>query len=355
MGGTGSRGAVPPIPGLETVPTWTSDQARSSEELLSRLAVVGGTAVGCESAQVYAGFGPVVTLVEAAEPLLPAAQFFVGTALAVALAGERLGIRAGTTVTADRSGDEANALLGLSDGTTLSVDRVLLATGRFPAVEDIGLEALAIEVRFGMPLALDEQRRVVGLDNVRAAGHVTGAASCTRTANYRARVVLATLLGRKVTANDRAIPRAVSTDPAVAAGGLTAARAAERGLELGVATLTIGETGRAWTEQPMRPTSKGQLPSQRSPGDRSRPIARRAACASPWASSLPQRVLVRSTRAGHAVPGVRRSPARGAGYDEPRDVEDDSRGPRRGRGRGSAARGRGGRSRCRRRDRRDAS
>jgi dihydrolipoamide dehydrogenase len=246
--GTGSRAAVPPIPGLETIPTWTSDEALSSEELPGRLAVVGGGAVGCELAQVYAAFGAGVTLIEAADRLLPAEEPFAGAALTVALAAEGIDVRAGTTVTAARASGEANALLELSDGTTLSVDRVLLATGRRPAVEDIGLETLGIEVRPGVPLAVDEHCRVVGLDNVWAAGDVTGVAPFTHTANYQARVVLANLLGRDVTADYRAIPRAVYTDPAVAAVGLTAAQAEERGLEVGVATMAIGETGRAWTE-----------------------------------------------------------------------------------------------------------
>lgn len=245
---TGSRAAVPPIPGLETIPTWTSEEALSSEELPGRLAVVGAGAVGCELAQVYATFGVEVTLLEAADRLLPAEEPFAGAALAVALAAEGIDVRPGTLVTAACLGGDGHAELELSDGTTLAVDRVLLATGRRPAVEDIGLETLGIEVRPGTPLEVDDHCRVVGQENVWAAGDVTGVAPFTHTANYQARVVLANLLGRDTRADYRAIPRAVYTDPVVAAVGLTAAQAEERGLEVGVATMAIGATGRAWTE-----------------------------------------------------------------------------------------------------------
>lgn len=245
---TGSRAAIPLIPGLETIPTWTSDQALSSADLPGRLAVLGAGAVGCELAQVYATFGVEVTLLEAADRLLPAEEPFAGAALAVALAAEGIDVRPRTLVTAARLGDNGHAELELSDGTTLAVDRVLLATGRWPSVEDIGLETLGIEVRPGTPLEVDDRCRVVGQENIWAAGDVTGVAPFTHTANYQARVVLANLLGRDARADYRAIPRAVYTDPAVAAVGLTAAQAESRGLEVGVATMDIGETGRAFTD-----------------------------------------------------------------------------------------------------------
>lgn len=225
---TGSRPAAPPIPGLDGVPLWSSDEALLSHERPESLIVLGGGPVGCELAQAYARFGVRVTLLEEAETLLPREAAFAGELLAEALRGDGVDVRTGVRAERARS-DGSLALLTLSDGSEPRAARVLAATGRAPATEAIGLELLGIEAG-KQGLATDEQCRVRGQQRIWAAGDVTGIAPYTHTAEYQARIIVANLLGGSEVADYRAIPRCVYTDPAVAAVGPSEQQAREQGI-----------------------------------------------------------------------------------------------------------------------------
>ena len=244
---TGSRPVRPPVDGLETVPLWTSDEALTADELPRSLVVLGGSAVGCELAQAYARFGCHVTLVELAEHLLPSDEPDAGEIVAQALAEDGVDVRCGVRAErARRDGDRA--ALALSDGTEVHGARVLLAAGRAPATEALGLVTAGVRVESGDPVDVDEHLRVRGTAHLWAAGDVTGLAPFTHTANYHARVLVANLLGGDVRTDHRAIPRGVYTDPAVAAVGLTSAKAAEEGVDVLVERNDISETARAFSD-----------------------------------------------------------------------------------------------------------
>jgi len=242
---TGSRAVVPPVEGLDAVPSWTSDEALSAQERPASLLVLGGGAVGCEMAQVHARFGTSVVLVEPGEQLLGREEPSVSRLLLAALREDGVDVRLG--VQADRfEPSGGGALCSMSDGSTLQVERVLIATGRSPWTDGIGLEALGIAPGEHGGLVADDHCRVA--EHVYAAGDVTGEAPYTHTANYQARIVAANLLGEDRTADYRAIPRAVYTDPAVASVGMDEATAREAGLEPRTAVMDLREVARTSTD-----------------------------------------------------------------------------------------------------------
>ena len=239
---TGSRPTIPPVPGLDQVPTWTSDEALSSAELPASMVVLGGGPVGCELAQVYATFGTEVTLVQSESHLLAPEEAFLGQILSGVLARQGVDVRLESVAQAVRQ-SPSGAVVSLSDGGAVDAERVLLATGRTPWLEDIGLESLGLSPSHD-GLAIDEACRVRGTEHVWAAGDVTGIAPFTHTANYQARVLVTNLRGKAASADYKAIPRTVYTDPPVAAVGMTHAAAAAV-MDVAFAGMDLADTARA--------------------------------------------------------------------------------------------------------------
>jgi pyruvate/2-oxoglutarate dehydrogenase complex dihydrolipoamide dehydrogenase (E3) component len=243
---TGSVASAPPIPGLNDIPFWTSEDALSNDVLPESLLIVGGGAVGSELAQMYQRFGCHVTLVEASDRLMAHEESFVGELLADVLRCEGVDVRCGTPIASARS-MSGHAVLELDGGDALTAARMLVATGREARVRDIGLDTLGIAADPD-GIGVDDHCRVLGQTNVWAAGDVTGVAPFTHTAAYQGRVVAANLAGHAARADYRAIPRCVFTDPTVAAVGLTEEDARARGLSVATASMDVGATARALTD-----------------------------------------------------------------------------------------------------------
>lgn len=129
----------------------------------------------------------------------------------------------------------------------LVADRVLVAVGRRPSTDGLGLDVLGIEPG-ASGLEIDSSGRVRSAEHVWAAGDVTGLAPWTHGANYSARVVAAGLLGQPARADYRAMPRCVYTDPPAAAVGLSASAARDDGIDVATAEMDLRETARAATE-----------------------------------------------------------------------------------------------------------
>lgn len=242
---TGSTAIVPPLPGLDAAPTWTSDQALTATERPASLLVLGGGAVGCELAQVHARFGTRVVLVDTADQLLGREEASIARLLEQVLRDDGVDVRLGVGLDSAEAAD-GGALCRLSDGSRLQVERVLVATGREPATKDLGLDVLGVTPGEKGELEVDERCRVT--DRVWAAGDVTGVAPYTHTAGYQARVVAANLLGEDRVADYRAIPRAVYTDPPVASVGMDAKTAEQQGISARTAVMDLAEVARTSTE-----------------------------------------------------------------------------------------------------------
>ena len=246
--GTGSNPVRPPVEGLDQVPTWTSDEALSAQDRPASLLVMGGGAVGCELSQAHARFGVDVTLVESGPQLVGKEEASIAEALASVLRGEGIDVRLGVEVQRAELTGDGLARVHLSDGSKVEVARVLLAVGRQPTTDGLGLAALGIEPGDDGAVQVDDHCRVEGQQHVWAAGDVTGTAPYTHTANYQARILSANLLGGDRSADYRAIPRAVYTDPAVASVGMDAETAKEQGIDAITAVLDLAEVARTATE-----------------------------------------------------------------------------------------------------------
>ena len=206
-------------------------------------AILGAGPVGVEIGQMLHRYGSRVVMIDDAPRPLPAEEAEVGDLLARSLRGEGIDLMLGTEVVAlTRDGERAR--LRLSDGDQRTVERVVVATGRRPRVDDLGLETVGIEADDG-GIPVDDRCRAA--DGVWAVGDVTGIGQFTHVAAYQGRVVCADILGETVAADYTAVPRSVFCDPEIAAVGLTASGAREAGLDVAVATVPLHEVERGRT------------------------------------------------------------------------------------------------------------
>jgi pyruvate/2-oxoglutarate dehydrogenase complex dihydrolipoamide dehydrogenase (E3) component len=211
---TGSRPLIPPIDGLDSVEYWTNREATRTHKVPQSLAVMGGGPVGAELAQFFSRMGSQVTMIERGKRLLGRVHSDAGDLLGDAFREEGIDVR--TDVGLERV--EPGIRLHLSDGSTVETERLLVATGRRPNVERLGLEQLGIEIS-QRGVEVDERLRAA--QDVWAIGDVTGIAQFTHVGKYQARVAAADMCRRHAKADYRAIPAGIFTDPEVATTGRT--------------------------------------------------------------------------------------------------------------------------------------
>ncbi len=215
---TGSRPALPPIPGLGDVPYLTNESVFELRSAPHSLLVIGGGAIGCELAQAFARFGTRVTLVETGPRLLPAEDARAAAILTDVFTEAGITVRAATGVQNLVPG-AAGASAVLSDGTRVEAERVLVATGRRAETADLGLDAAGIRVDVrGVPVTDPTLRAAAGIF---AAGDVTARAMLTHAADDMGRHAAANALRRRPRPwRPPVIPRVVFTSPEIAQVGL---------------------------------------------------------------------------------------------------------------------------------------
>jgi dihydrolipoamide dehydrogenase len=212
----GADAFVPPVPGLrELEGLWTSREATSMTRVPRRLLILGGGPVGVEMAQAVRRLGGEVVLVDTADHVLAREPGPLGEALGEVLRREGIELVLSATAAAVRR-DGEDVVLELDDGRELRGDRLLVATGRRPRVNGIGLETFGIEPD-GHGVPVDEHLRVT--ENLWAIGDVTGIWPLTHVGKYQGRIVAANILGEPRTASYDAVPRVTYTDPQAAAVG----------------------------------------------------------------------------------------------------------------------------------------
>ena len=213
---TGSDPIVPPIPGLrELEGVWGTREATSMKAVPRCLLVLGGGSAGVELAQVVRRFGGEVVIVEGAHRVLPREPAPLGEGLSEALRQDGIELMLGMHATAAlREGDEY--VLQFDGGTDVRGDRLLVATGRRPRVEGIGLETVGIEAD---PRGIKVDDHLRAGERLWAIGDVTGIWPLTHVGEYEGDVVAANIAGDARPANYEAVPRVTYTDPQAAAVG----------------------------------------------------------------------------------------------------------------------------------------
>jgi mercuric reductase len=232
---TGSRTAVPPIEGIDQIDWLDHVTALDLEDLPESLLVVGAGAVGLEFGQAFSRFGSKVTIVDALDEIAPHTDQHAAMELREALEDEAIAIILGSFVRKISRRDERHvATITPREGgmeQEIEFDRLLLASGRRPNIEELNLEAAGVEIH-KLGIAVDERMRT-NVPGVWAAGDVNGQAQFTPVAQYQARIAVEDMYrpGEGPAADYSVLPTAIFTDPELAAVGLTQMEAEEQGFE----------------------------------------------------------------------------------------------------------------------------
>jgi pyruvate/2-oxoglutarate dehydrogenase complex dihydrolipoamide dehydrogenase (E3) component len=227
---TGTKAAIPPIPGLREAQPWTNREATTANEAPDTLIVLGGGTSGIELADAYASLGTQVTVIEAAPRILGREEPFAGEEVSAALSDRGVVVRVDTKVSAVRRADE-RVTVEVEDGSSVTADEILVAVGRQPHTDDLGIEMLGIGP--GKPIEVDDTLRVPGHDWLYAIGDVNGRILLTHMGKYQGRIVADRILGREVPlrSDGPLSPRVTFTEPQVAAVGHTLASAQDAGID----------------------------------------------------------------------------------------------------------------------------
>lgn len=221
---TGASPAVPPISGLDDVEYLTSDTVWGLTELPAELAVLGGGSIGCELAQAFARLGSRVSLIEGAPRILPREDPLAAAELACALVEDGVDLHTGSGVARVEATASGSGVLYLESGQQVPFSCLLVALGRAPRTNDVGLAAAGVEVDDRGFVVVDPLLRTTN-PRIWAAGDLTGHPQFTHTAGVHASLAASNaILGVRRKVDLTAVPRVTFTDPEVAAVGLETGR-----------------------------------------------------------------------------------------------------------------------------------
>jgi pyruvate/2-oxoglutarate dehydrogenase complex dihydrolipoamide dehydrogenase (E3) component len=249
----GSHAKVPPIPGLEEAGYWTNVEATSLRELPRSIVILGAGPSGVEFAQYFARFGVRTTIVQSNERLVPTDHPRSSELLASAFRKEGIDVRTGARAARVRkaAGPDGEHLIEMTDGSTAVGHVIAIGIGRTPNVTGLGLETVGVAAKEGEFLRVDERLRLVdkGLQlapGVYAVGDVIGHEISTHLGHYEGEIAAKAALGDDVTADLRAVPRCVYTDPELAAVGLRIEEAREQGIDAVEITQDLATTAKGY-------------------------------------------------------------------------------------------------------------
>ena len=235
----GSVPARPPIPGIEH--GLTSEEILAIREIPSSLVIVGGGVVGMEFAGIFNTLGAKVTVIEMLDQVLTPLDPDLANRFQQLMTRKGIEFNLSSRVEGIEKGQAGFRVK--FEGRELEADLVLVATGRLPATDDMGLDEAGV-IREGRAVKVDGHLRT-NVPNVYAIGDATMISMLAHTASYQGEVAVANALGKKITADYRAIPACVYTDPEIAFVGLSEAQARAAGESVKVGTFPFSALGRA--------------------------------------------------------------------------------------------------------------
>jgi len=226
---TGSGATVPPIPGLREAKPWTNREVTTAKAAPDTLAILGGGVVGVEMAQAWATLGSRVALIEAGPRVIAREEPFASEQVEDALRGLGVDVRTGAKASAV-SRENGTVTVELEHGDPVTGDELLVAIGRYPHSDELGLDSVGLEP--GELVEVDDSLRVPGKDWLYAIGDVNGRALLTHMGKYQGRLVADAIQGKAVELrSDGALsPRVIFTEPQVAAVGHTLESAQDAGI-----------------------------------------------------------------------------------------------------------------------------
>jgi pyruvate/2-oxoglutarate dehydrogenase complex dihydrolipoamide dehydrogenase (E3) component len=262
---TGTRAAIPPIPGLAEVRPWTSREATSARKAPRRLVILGGGVVACEMATVWRHLGSdLVTIIQRGPRLIANCEPFASDMLRESLQRSGIAVLTNTAIERVERNGEGTVHVSLSGGKTILADEILVAAGREPKTHDLGMETIGLKP--GSWRDVDDTMQVRGLagDWLYAAGDVNHRALLTHMGKYQARACGDVIAARAsnqpeavapkswsryaATADNQAVPQVIFTIPEVAAVGLTEAQARARGMNIQVVEYDLGRVSGAYLQ-----------------------------------------------------------------------------------------------------------
>src|SRR3954466_11504117 len=226
MVATGSFPVRPPIDGLDSALCVHSTGLLAQDEVPARLAVLGGGIIGCEFASIFRRFGSEVTIIEMLPRLIPMEDEDASKELAKQFGKRGITLELGKQCT-KVEGSAEGVRVHYGDGETVEADLMLVAVGRGPTVENLGLETVGIEFDKRKGIAADEHRRTT-VPHIYAVGDCAGYWQLAHTAFREGEVAAENAMGHDAIVNSRAVPRPIYTDPEIAGVGLTEAQAREQ-------------------------------------------------------------------------------------------------------------------------------
>ena len=244
---TGSRPVQLPLPGMDLPGVIDSTAALALEELPRRLLIVGGGVIGVEFADIFGAFGVQVTIVEMMSSLLPLMDADLGQSVGRTMVQRGVQTYLDSRLTQIHTVDDGLRATVVTPGgqRSLDTDQVLIAVGRRPNIEMIGLPEVGLHTdKSGIPVDAQMQTNVPGIF---AIGDVTGNMQLAHVASEGGKVAVETALGRRSSLNLKTVPNCVFTNPEIASVGLTEKQAREAGHDVQIGRFPLSASGKALT------------------------------------------------------------------------------------------------------------